>query len=99
MGELNLPKFILQKIGSGALQYAQGTALKARGVFAGLDALAASLDADHLDRGVIEKWVKQAHGIRTTPNASDEQVGQSLLLLQDLSAGFIADHPLKVSHH
>ncbi len=99
MSKLHLAKFVLQQVGARALQDPQRAALKTGGVFAGFDAFSACFHPDHPDRFILEKGIKQSHRIRTAADAGNEQVRQSLFLLLDLPACFIADPPLKIAHH
>ena len=57
------------------------------------------LNSGHADRVVIEKGIKKSDGIAATTDACDEQIGQSLLPLQDLPAGLISDDPVKVTNY
>jgi hypothetical protein len=59
------------------LQDAERTAVKARRVLLGNDAVAAGLDAAHADRGIVEEGIEQADGIGAAADAGEEQIGQA----------------------
>jgi len=43
--------------------------------------------------------VEKADGVGAAADAGHEQIRQAFLFLQDLPTGFVADHPLEISHH
>src|SRR5579859_1843791 len=65
----DLPVIILQKIGAVAVQHAGAPAGQTRGMFAGLDAVPAGLDADQSHGGIIEEWMEQTHRIGAATDA------------------------------
>src|SRR5207237_542342 len=98
----NLAAIVLQNIAHRALQHSRpptSTRVKASSVLAQLVACATSFDADHLDRSVVEKRMKQSDRIRSATNTRDQNIRQATFLYQDLSACFAPDHALKVAHH
>ena len=58
VSELNLAVLVLKDVRASALQNAQRSALKTRGMFFGLDAFPSRFDAEHFDRSVFEEWIK-----------------------------------------
>ncbi len=99
MGKLDLPPFILEDKRLGTLEHAEGPAGKTGSMLAALDAQAAGLDAVHFYRGIIEKLIKQPHGIRPAAHAGNEAVRQPAFELRDLLLRFASDHGLEVPHH
>src|ERR1700722_16073505 len=101
----DLAVFGLQNVRVGALQDSGACAgetlmrRKARGVLAKLAATPASFDADHFHRGIAEKLVKEADGIRTAANAREKMRRQTFLSGENLFSGFAADDRLKIADH
>ncbi len=95
----DLAFLVLQQIGAVAVQHAGAAAGQRRGMLAGLDALAARLDADDAHALVVEEGMEQAHGVRAAADAGHQGVGQAPFHLHDLLAHLIADHALEVAHH
>ena len=78
------------------MQHARRSAGEARRVAPAVDAFAARLDADELDRRIVEEAAKQADGVAPTADAGDGDVGQRACLREDLRARFVADHVLEI---
>ena len=76
MGLEDLAVVVLQQVGAVAVQHAGPPAGQRGGMAAGLDAVAAGLDADHRDGGIVEERVEQAHGVGAAADAGDQRVGQ-----------------------
>ena len=70
-----------------------------RGVFAERVATAAGFDADHLHRGILEKFVEEADSVGAAADAGVKMRGQALFRSEDLFAGFPADDGLKIADH
>ena len=69
-----------------------------RAVAAGLERLAAGLDADERDALVAHEGREDADRVGAAADAGDDAVGQATLALEDLRARLVADHPLQVAH-
>ena len=69
-----------------------------RAVAAGLERLAAGLDADERDALVADEGREDPDRVRAAADAGDDAVGQAPLALEDLRARLVADHPLQVAH-
>jgi hypothetical protein len=97
MGLGDLAVLVLKQIGLVAMQNARHAAGQAGGMLVGVHAMAACLDADHLDRGIVEEGVEQADGVRPAAHRRDQQVGQLAGAGQHLGARFLADHALEIA--
>jgi hypothetical protein len=62
-------------------------------------ALAAGLDADDADVGVVEEGIEQAHRVGPAADGGDDRVGQTALGSMICSLGFLADDRLEIAHH
>ncbi len=78
MGQLDLAVLIGQQPCLGALQNAEASALKTRGMASLDDAFTARFDADHFHAFVLEKGVEQADGVAAPTDAGDEKIRQAL---------------------
>ena len=99
MGQLDLTVLVGEEPGLRALEDAEFSALKTRGVFAMLDSVATRLDAHHLDALVIEEGMEEPDRVAAAANAGDKQVGETLLALEDLAARLDADDAVEIAHH
>ena len=90
---------VLHQVGAGAVQHAGLAERDGGGVAAGFDAFAAGLEAVDLDRGIVQEAVEDADGVRAAADAGAHGVGQTVGLLQDLGAGFLADDLVEVADH
>src|SRR5271168_5248555 len=60
---------------------------------------ASCFDADHANRGIAEKCVEQADGVRATTDAGEKSGGEETLGGEDLLARLAADYGLKIADH
>ena len=67
-------------------------------VAAAVEAFAACLDADQLDRLVADEGGERADRVAAAADAGDHAVRQARRLLQHLRARLVADHALQVAH-
>jgi hypothetical protein len=98
VGELDLAVRVREEPGFGALEDSEFAALEARGMTASHDAVAAGFDAGHFDGFVIYEGMEKSNGVAAAADAGDEQVGEPFLALEDLAAGFVADHTVKIAN-
>ena len=83
----DLAVVVLQQIGAVAVQHAGLAAGHRRRMpVRHVEPVAAGLDPDHRDRGIVEKRVEQAHRVGAAADAGDQRVGQAPLALQHLLA-------------
>ena len=61
--------------------------------------LAGRLDAVHRDRGIVEKGMEQADGVRAAADAGHQRIGQPAETGEHLFARLAADDALEVAHH
>ena len=81
------------------MQHARRAAGDRRRVPAGVDAVAAGLEADQPDALVGHERGEDADRVRAAADAGQDGVGQPALPLQHLLARLVADHPLEVADH
>ncbi len=98
MGVLDLAVLVLQQIGLVAVEHARAAAGD-RGRVQLVQAMARGLDPDQAHALVGQERVEHADGVGAAADAGDHGVGQAPFHLQDLLAGFGADHRLEVTHH
>ena len=77
--ERNLSCRVLQKIRICSLQHSGRAAAKACRVFAQLRAASASFNSDQLNLLVLDKFVKNADGIRSAAYTRDDRFGKLAL--------------------
>ena len=63
------------------------------------DAITPSLDPSQLDTLVVQESVEKSNGIAASPHASDKMIRKALLALKNLTAGFISNHPVKITNN
>ena len=78
---------VLQHVGARAVQHARRAAGERRGVPAGLDAVAAGLEAVQRDAGVVEERVEEPDRVGAAADARGDRVGQPRRSLQHLLRG------------
>src|SRR5699024_495041 len=93
-----LPVGILEDVGGRTVEDSGPAAGEAGGVAAGLDALAAGLEAEDLDLGVTEERGEQAHRVRASADAGADGVRQPVELGEDWFACLEADDVLQRAH-
>src|SRR5579863_2803200 len=98
MRVLDLAITIHQEIGAVAMQHARPPA-RDRGGVQLREPVAGSLDAENLDRGIVEEGVKQPHRIGAAADAGHKRVRQAAFGLLQLRAGLNPDHRLEIAHH
>ena len=69
-----------------------------RAVPAGGDPLPSGLHADELHAGIRYEGGEDPHRVRSATDTGDDPGGKPPLLLEDLLAGLVPDHALKVAH-
>ena len=79
------------------MQHADRAAADGGGVPAGLDAVAAGLQADQPHLRVVQEGVEDAHRVGPAADAGGDRVGQPAGAVQHLGAGLQADDPLEVA--
>ena len=99
MGIHGLAVVVLHQVALGAVQHAREAQRNGRCVAAGVDAVAAGLEAVELHRGVIQETVEEADGVGTAADAGSHGVGQASGLGDDLLAGLLADDLVEVADH
>src|SRR5260370_16473618 len=99
MGQLNLSVFVREEVGLRSLQHAETPCLKAGCMFSGANSTAASLDANHPNARIPEKRVKKTNGVTPATNARHQQLGQPLLLLENLAPRLFTDDPVQIPNH
>jgi len=62
------------------------------------DAVTSGFNAGHFDGFVIYEGMEKSNGVAAAADAGDEQVGEAFLALEDLAAGFVADHTVKIAN-
>ena len=93
---LGLAVGVLQHEGAHAVQHAHLAGGDGRGVPAGLQAVAAGLEAVQGDVGVGDEVGEDAEGVRAAADAGRDGVRQPAVALQHLGAGLGADDPLEL---
>src|SRR5690625_3094027 len=94
-----LPVGILEDVGGRTVEDSGPAAGEAGGVAAGLDALAAGLEAEDLDLGVTEERGERAQRVRASSDAGADGVRQPVELVEELFASLEADDVLERAHH
>ena len=82
-----LAVLVLEDEGAGAVQHAAVAGVDGRGVPAGLDAVAAGLEAVDRDVGVVEERGEQPDRVGAAADARRDRVGQPAVLLEALARG------------
>jgi hypothetical protein len=62
-----------------------------------VEPVARRLDAQHLDRRIVEERVEQADGVRATADRGHQQVGQAARAREHLCARLATDHALEIA--
>ena len=96
VGELDLAVGVGEEPGFGALEDSEFAALETCGVAASHDAVTSGFDAGHFHRFITQEGIKETDRIASAAHAGDEEVWQAFLALEDLAAGFITDHSVKI---
>src|ERR1700736_5581709 len=99
MSQLDLAIIISEQECFRSLQDAELPGLETCRVFAAANSLAARFNSNHSDTLVFQEGVKQADGVASASDASNEQMRKPLFAFQDLAARFHADDPVKIAHH
>ncbi len=99
MGFEDLAVLVLHESRVGAVQDAGGAGNRERrAVAATLDARSRGLDPDQRHLGVVDKGRKNPDRVRPAAHAGQHAVGQPSFARKDLTAGFVADYPLQLTH-
>ena len=67
-------------------------------MFAGIDAVAARLDADELD-GIVDERMEGADGVGAATDAGDDGIREPAVLRRELRLRLDADDALELAHH
>src|SRR5437016_13825356 len=94
-----LSSLILQHILIRPLNYTRRPSRKTSRVFPQTRAPPPGLDSDELHSLVLDKFVKDADGIRSAADARDDRLGQFAFRLKNLRARLPPDDFVKVPHH
>ncbi len=96
---LDLAVGVLHEIGSIAVQHARRARGERRRVLAGLQAVAARLDADQLHFRVRDVRVEDAHRVGAAAHAGEDRVRLPSRDGGHLHEALLADHRVEVAHH
>src|ERR1700736_785551 len=99
MRQFDLALFVCEQKSFRSLQDTESSALKTRRVFAAANSLTASFHADHSHLSVFQKGMEQADSVAPAANASDKQIREWLVVLDNLTTRFDSDDELKISDH
>jgi len=94
-----LAVFVLQNVGTGAVQDARTTALDGCRVLRRVDAVTGRLDAVEGDALVVEERVEHADRVRSAADAGEDRVREATEALEELGAGLFPDDLLEVADH
>ena len=94
-----LAVLVLEHERAGAVQHAALAGVDGRGVPAGLEAVAAGLEAVDRDVRVVEERGEQADRVRAAADAGGDRVRQPAVLLEALGARLVADAAAEVADH
>ena len=86
-----LAVLVLEHVGAGAVQHADVAGVDGGGVPAGVDAVAARLEAVDRDVVVVEERGEQADRVGAAADAGGDGVGQRAGTLEALGARLVAD--------
>src|SRR5579883_2207062 len=98
MALLDLAIFVHEEISAVAVQDT-GPSARKRCRMLLVKPVARRLDAKKLDRQIVEKGMEKPDGIRAAADRGKERIRRPSFGGEHLSAGFFADHTLKIPHH
>src|SRR5579864_3361104 len=90
---------VLQDVRESSLKYSGQSAAKTRSMFAQFIAPSTSLHADQLDLLIFEELMEDSNRVRAAAHAGNDGCRQPAFSLQNLRAGFAANHGMKIAHH
>src|SRR5678815_499625 len=99
MGQLDVPRIVLEHERSRTLQHACAPACEARSVTSGRDSLATGFDADEAHGRVIDEGIEDPDRIAAATHARHDNIRKTANLFEHLPASLSANHRLELTHH